>query len=104
MNASLALSFPAPSASLLDAPTRRRLNAETRISLAMAGGGFTAAHYVQAQKIRTRVELHFRWVGTMCFMIVRPFAGAKGVISRRTRSDPRGAALQVGRHDVLYDR
>lgn len=51
---------PVRAAALQDPPTRCKMNAESRISLIMAGGGFTAAHYVQAQKIRTRVEAHFR--------------------------------------------
>ena len=35
------------------------MNAETRVSLAVASG-FQAAHYLNAQKIRTRMEHHFR--------------------------------------------
>lgn len=37
------------------------MNNETRVSLAVASG-FEAAHYLNAQKIRTRMEKHFRWV------------------------------------------
>jgi len=48
-------------AALQDGPTRRSFNAETRASMAMAAAGFEAAHYIQAQKIRTRVDSHFRW-------------------------------------------
>lgn len=44
---------------LLHAGTRRLMNTETRVSLAVAAG-FEAAAYVQAQKIRTRIEAHFR--------------------------------------------
>lgn len=36
------------------------MNNETRVSLAVASG-FEAAHYLNAQKIRTRMEKHFRW-------------------------------------------
>jgi hypothetical protein len=49
-------------AALQDASTRRLFNAETRVSLAVAAG-FQAAHYLQAQKVRTRAEAFFRWVG-----------------------------------------
>ncbi|PSC68462.1 fatty acid amide hydrolase-like [Micractinium conductrix] len=41
-------------AALQHGPTRRSMNAETRASLAMAGGGLEASHYVQAQKICMR--------------------------------------------------
>lgn len=40
------------------------MNAEVRISLAVAGG-FEAGWYVQAQKIRTRAEKHFRFSGLL---------------------------------------
>jgi hypothetical protein len=51
---------PAAAGALQDGHTRRSLNAETRASLAVACG-FEGTHYVQAQKIRTRAEAHFRW-------------------------------------------
>lgn len=46
-------------AALQHGPTRRRFNCETRMSLAVAGS-FEAAHYLQAQKIRTRAEAFYR--------------------------------------------
>ena len=54
-------SLPSAAAALQHGPTRRSMNAETRASLAMAGGGLEASHYVQAQKICMRVDAHFRW-------------------------------------------
>ncbi len=48
-------------AALQDPASRKRMNNETRVSLAVASG-FEAAHYLNAQKIRTRMEKHFRWV------------------------------------------
>lgn len=50
---------PRAAAALQDPASRRRMNAETRVSLAVASG-FQAAHYLNAQKVRTRIDRHFR--------------------------------------------
>ncbi|KAI7839845.1 hypothetical protein COHA_006430 [Chlorella ohadii] len=58
-------------AALQDPASRKRMNNETRVSLAVASG-FEAAHYLNAQKIRTRMERHFRRVFEQCDVIITP--------------------------------
>ncbi|KAL4858988.1 Fatty acid amide hydrolase [Chlorella vulgaris] len=58
-------------AALQHGPTRRRFNCETRVSLAV-GGSFEAAHYLQAQKIRTRAEAFYRRAFERCDFIITP--------------------------------
>lgn len=61
-------------AALQDQASRKRMNAETRASLAVAAG-FEAAHYLNAQKIRTRIEAHFR-CGQAAGKTPQPLTGA----------------------------
>ncbi|PRW59826.1 fatty acid amide hydrolase [Chlorella sorokiniana] len=58
-------------AALQDPASRKRMNNETRVSLAVASG-FEAAHYLNAQKIRTRIERHFRRAFEHCDVIITP--------------------------------
>lgn len=71
-----------PAAALLDGGTRRQLNAETRVSLAVAAG-FEGAHYLQAAKIRTRFDTHFRRVLGMPRTL-----GTLGMLWRGRQMDP----------------
>lgn len=80
-------------AALQDGGTRRQMNTETRVALALGGGGFTAAHYIQAQKIRTRVEAHFRRAFASCDFIITPTLPC-------TAPPINPAALYCGQSDV----
>lgn len=50
---------------------RRQMDGETRASLTNAVG-FTGAHYVNAQRVRTRGEAHFRRAFRACDLILTP--------------------------------
>ena len=73
--------------------TRQQFNLETRASLAIAGV-FTGAHYVQSQKIRTRLEIHFRKVFDIVDIICTPTTPVAAPIIREN-------ALQSGVSDLV---